>query len=94
MNAVRLRWIAKKAGIERIYLREKRFTGYFIQNPESDYFGSPVFTAVLQFIRDYPGNCRMKENNDKLSLIIQHIGTISEALRALAPLDKLLSGNN
>ena len=90
MNAVRLRWVARRAGIERIYLREQRFTGYFIQNPESDYFSSPLFTIVLQFVREYPGVCRMKEQNDKLSLIIQHIGSISAALKSLAPLDKML----
>lgn len=90
MNAVRLRWIARRAGIERIFLREQRFTGYFIQNPQSDYFSSPVFTSVLQYIRDYPGSCRMKEHNEKLSLIIQHINSISAALQTLAPLEKML----
>jgi len=91
LNIVRLRWLAKKIGLEKVYLREHKMTGYFLQNPDSDYFKSPIFSAVLQFVRDYPGVCRMKENNDKLSITLQSINSIADALKSLAPLESLVS---
>jgi transcription-repair coupling factor (superfamily II helicase) len=89
-NIVRLRHIAKRAGMERIYLREGKLTGYFISNPESDFFASEIFVAVLHFVRDYKGSCRMKEQNQKLSIIFNNVSSVSGALQALAPLDAML----
>lgn len=86
LNIVRLRRLATKIGIEKMFLREGKLTGYFLQNPESDYFSSPVFTSVLHFIRDYPGLCRMKESKDKLSITLQNVSSAGEALQKLAPL--------
>jgi transcription-repair coupling factor (superfamily II helicase) len=87
LNAVRLRWLARRIGLEKIYLRENKFTGYFVSNSESEYYSSEVFTRVLQFVRDYPGVCRMKEMNGKLSIVLNNISGISEAIKLLLPLN-------
>ncbi len=86
LNIIRLRRLATKIGIEKMFLREGKLTGYFLQNPESDYFSSPMFSAVLNFVRDYPGVCRMKEHNSKLSITLQAVNSAGEALKKLAPL--------
>ncbi len=83
INTIRLRWLAKKIGFEKIILKNKRFTGYFVSNQESPYYQSTVFSSVLRFVQNNPGNCRMRENKNKLTLSFQNIFSVDDALRVL-----------
>jgi transcription-repair coupling factor (superfamily II helicase) len=86
INAVRLRRAARQLGLERIFLREQKFTAYFVSNPESEYFSTPIFSVMLNFVRTHPTQCRMKEHNNKLSLIISKVNNVSAALQLMQPL--------
>ncbi len=83
LNAVRLRWLAMKIGFEKIVLKNQRFTGYFIANKNSPFFSSPVFLQVMQYVGQNPNGCRIKESNDKLSLIFTNTSSIDHALQRL-----------
>ncbi len=82
-NALRLRWIAKEIGFEKIILKNKNMTGYFISNPESPYYQSENFTRVLNFIQSNPRLCSMKEGNEKLSLTFKNIAVLEDGLAML-----------
>ena len=43
--------------------------GYFISNPQSVYYESPIFTGVLNYIQRGPKDCKMSEANDKLAML-------------------------
>lgn len=86
MDAIRLRWVARGIGFERLLLRRGILKGYFLSNPDSGYFQSELFTRVLRYVQFNPSACRMKENKDKLSLTFSNITTIRQALDALQPL--------
>ena len=86
MNAVRMRWLAKKVGFEKIILRNRNLTGYFISNQDSAYYQSPEFTAILQFVQSNPGRCRMKEAKERLTLAFNEIHTVFDALEILKDL--------
>lgn len=83
MNAIRLRWLAKKAGFEKIVLKDQRLTAYFISNQESAYYKSEMFSTMLKFVQANPGRCRMREARDKLSLSFNNVPTVFDALELL-----------
>ncbi|PLX07189.1 MAG: transcription-repair coupling factor, partial [Marinilabiliales bacterium] len=87
LNIVRLRRIAKKAGFEKLILKQQKFVGHFVANPESSYFKSSVFSRILQFVQKNPAAFRMQEKSDKLSLAVSNINSIQKAIDLL---DKML----
>ncbi len=88
IETIRLRWLARKIGFEKLVLRNRRLTAYFLSNSESPYFLSPQFTAILEFIKESPSGCVMKEERDKLFLTFRDVASIGDALTRLARLVK------
>ncbi|MEA3480187.1 MAG: transcription-repair coupling factor [Bacteroidota bacterium] len=86
MNAIRLRWIAKKIGFEKIILKNSKLIGYFISDQASPYYQSEAFNRVLMFVQQNPDHFRMRENNDKLTLTLLHINSVQNAIEALHPI--------
>jgi transcription-repair coupling factor (superfamily II helicase) len=87
LNTIRLRWLAKKAGFEKIVLKNERFIGYFISNQDSPYYQSEDFAAMLRFVQSNPSICRMKENETRLSLTFKNVRSVKEAIRLLKGLE-------
>ena len=85
-SAIQLRWIAKRIGLEKMVLKQKKLVGYFIANQESLFYQSPQFTAVLKYIQTNPHSCKMKERNDKLSLVFENVDNVREAIDRLEPI--------
>lgn len=85
-EAVRLRWIAQKIGFEKLVLKQKKLIGYFITNQESPYYQSASFTNVLKHVQANPHVCKMKEKNNKLSLVFDEVKGIKEATLLLKPI--------
>ncbi len=83
MNAIRLRWEAKKLGFEKVILKNQRLTAYFIADQESPYYQSPAFMNILKFVQANPSRCRMKESKDKLSLSFMNVRTVFDGLELL-----------
>jgi len=83
INTIRMRWIAKELGFEKILLKQGRFTGYFVTNQESPYYRSDLFSSILVFVQQNPQKCRMKEKKDKLTLSIAGVNTVQKALDVL-----------
>jgi len=83
LNTVRLRWIAKDLGFEKILLRHHNMTAYFVSNPESKYFESATFKQIMQYIMSHPKRTALKETNDKLQLTVKEVSTVTQALELL-----------
>lgn len=90
LNSVRIKWIANQIGLEKIVMKQKKFIGYFIADQQSDFYQSPIFTRVLQFVQAHPKVCKMKEkqtrNGLRLLLVFENINTVEKALKAMQPL--------
>lgn len=82
MDAVRLRWLAGKLGIEKLVLKNKRMVGWFISNPEAPFFKGPRFQKVMAFITRKP-SLRLAETKEKLSLTFPHVIGVKPALETL-----------
>lgn len=82
-NVVRLRWAGKKAGFEKIVLKNNTLNCYFIQDHESPYFGSKNFIRILDFVKNNPKNCAMRESNHKLALLFKDVKSLDDALKLI-----------
>ncbi|TMU54724.1 transcription-repair coupling factor [Flagellimonas algicola] len=89
LNSVRIKWIANTIGLEKVVLKKGKFLGYFIADQQSDFYQSPAFTQVLQYVQSNPRSCQLKEkqtrNGLRLLLVFDGIDAVEKALRALEP---------
>lgn len=83
INTIRLRWLAKKIGFEKLIIKNNRMRGHFTGERDSEYFGSDAFGKVLEFIKTYPSASSMKEKNNKLTLVFDGVKSVDIALRLL-----------
>jgi transcription-repair coupling factor (superfamily II helicase) len=80
IDVVRLRWLAMQLGFEKIILKSGKMLIYFISNQMSPYYKSPVFASILQYVQNNPRKLKMKEGKDKLSMILEEVTTIYQAI--------------
>ena len=80
LNTVRLRWIAKDLGFEKIALRDNLMTAHFVSNQESPYYETETYHQVMQYIISHPKRCALKEAHAKLILTIKEVSTVTQAL--------------
>ncbi|MBS1764586.1 MAG: transcription-repair coupling factor [Bacteroidetes bacterium] len=78
METVRLRWKARKMGFEKLILKNGQLKGYLVSNPDSKLYKSELFMQIINFVKNNPSRCRMKEVNDKLSITFYKINTVEE----------------
>ncbi len=87
LNSVRIKWIAIKMGLERVVMKQGRFIGYFLSDQQSDFYQSPGFSKVLQFMQTNTPKVKMKEkqtrNGLRLLLNIDKVRSVSEVLTVL-----------
>ncbi len=83
LNTVRLRWVAKDLGFEKIVLRHHNMTAYFVSNQASKYYETGVYQNVMQYIITHPKRTAVKEVNDKLQLVVKEVSTVTQALELL-----------
>ena len=90
LNSVRIKWLANGIGLERVILKKGKFLGYFIADQQSEFYQSPAFTHVLNYVQKNPRACQLKEkqtrNGLRLLLVFDEITTVTKALNALSPL--------
>ena len=68
LDSVRLKWFAKKIGLEKVVLKQKRMIGYFISNQQSEFYQTKAFTAVLKYVQQNATTCVIKEKQTKIGL--------------------------
>ena len=90
LNSVRIKWIAAKAGLEKVVMKHGKLIGYFINDQKSGFYQSKGFTKVLQFVQLHPNLCKMKEKQTRsglrLLLTFDNIKSVKQALAVLQPL--------
>jgi len=87
MHSIRLRWIAKELGFEKVTLKANKMITYFVANSHSGFFESGSFKQILNFIQANPKACQMKERNNKLSLVFEKVDSIESALIKLKAIE-------
>lgn len=83
IDAIRLRWLAGALGFEKVVLRNNRLSCYFPENQNDIYFQSDAFIRVIDFVKQNPKTCLLKEKNNMLRLIFPSVKQISDAISSL-----------
>ena len=81
---VRLRWLAMRYGIEKLVLKNERMTAFLVSNPQSPYYSSPVFGALLQYMTSHPRQSQLREQNNRRSVIFSGVTTVEKAWEILS----------
>jgi len=82
-DIVRLRLLAIDLGIERIVFKSKTFICFFVSQHDSAYYTSEIFAGIVEYIKNHPRNCQMKDNTEKLSLSISPVISVADALKII-----------
>src|SRR5690606_24363175 len=61
LQSIRLKWIARDLGFERIVLKKGVMLAYFINKPQSDYFQSSKFQQIIATLHQNPRLATFKE---------------------------------
>ena len=90
LESVRIKWLAKELGLEKVILKQKRMIGYFVANQQSEFYHTDAFTRMLKYVQLNPKSCVMKEKESKngLRLLITFI-RIDSVKTALSILQKV-----
>ena len=93
LNSVRIKWLTRKLGLERIILKKKRMIGYFISDQQSMFYQSENFSKMLTYVQKNSSQCVIKEKQTKngLRLLVTFI-KIDRVEIALQVLQKVLNG--
>ncbi|WBX73706.1 transcription-repair coupling factor [Tenacibaculum pacificus] len=87
LDSVRIKWLAKELGLEKIILKQKRLLGYFISDQQSSFYETEAFTKTLQYVQQNPKSCVMKEkdtkNGKRLLVTFIRIDSVKTALNLL-----------
>ncbi len=77
INTIRLRWIARDLGFEKLVLKNRMLVGYI--NLEVN-----AFEKIINFVKEHPTICRLKEKELKSTLIIENIESVNAALKTFS----------
>ncbi|MBK9722930.1 MAG: transcription-repair coupling factor [Saprospiraceae bacterium] len=87
LNGLRLRWVAKRLGFERVVLKKKKLQCYFISNPASPFFETKAFQTILRKVASKTSRFTLKQSNISLILISEHVAGFLQARNLLGILE-------
>lgn len=82
LHAIRLQWVCKKLGFERVALKGRKLRCFFVENPESYYYETALFGQVMNYIQQHR-DFDLKQSQKYLILTIPDIPSISAANKRL-----------
>ncbi len=84
-NGVRIRWICKRLGMERLSLKNRKMRCYFVGNPKSSFYETKLFNDLLQYIttKGPEQGLFLKQSNKFLILIKDEVNNLKAARKVL-----------
>lgn len=88
LRIVPLRVLGRQLGAERLTLKNRRMTLYFVQNIDSPFYQSDTFERIINFATSSYQRCKLDENRGHRRMIVNDVPTVELALKTL----KYMSG--
>lgn len=84
-EGLRLRWICKELGFERLILKDNKLRCYFVENPQSAFYESDAFQQLFQYIglKGTKEGLRLKKSERHMILIKEGVHSLSQARNLL-----------
>lgn len=92
LKSIELKWLAQTLGLEKIIIKGKILSGFFINNTQSPFYRGEQFQHIIQYLAQNPNFASLKERtvrgSDLPSLIlkIKNISSVDEAMETLSQL--------
>lgn len=88
-EGLRLRWLCRKIGIERIVLKAGKLRAYLVENPQSAFYESTQFKALLQAIHEkgQATGLLLKQSPKSIFLVKDDVFTLQKATTLLKNFD-------
>ncbi len=83
IQIVPLRRLAKRLGVEKVFLKGGKMSLYFVNNPESPYYQSKAFDKIIGYMASNPRYCTLREQRGKRSMVVKNITDVHTAVRIL-----------
>lgn len=85
-DIVRIRWIAMRLGFEKVIAKNGIMILHFTTNPNSSYYKSDIFGAILKVAGESGSKFIFRQNNNKLTILVRNIHGVGEARKTLEEL--------
>ncbi|RYG05726.1 MAG: transcription-repair coupling factor [Chitinophagaceae bacterium] len=89
-DTVRSRKIAVELGFERMLLKDETLRCHFINRPDSPYFESDVFQAVLGFLQTQTNKAKLKQVGRLFLLVVEDVKSMQQILDFLKRVKKFV----
>lgn len=87
----RLRWMARRLGIEKVALKQGIMYLYFVDETNKAYYQSPMFGRILHYYQEHPKTSNLRERNGKRSFSINNVTTVEYAVAILSEILSMTS---
>lgn len=89
-TTVRCRRMAVEMGFERLTLKQQTFRCYFVNNPDSPYFTSDTFNAILFHLQHRTNKSHLKQVGKNFMLITEHVSGMEQVYNILAAIQNTI----
>lgn len=84
LEGLRIKWICRNLGFERVSLKSKKLRLFFIANPQSAYYDSDVFNSVIGIInQDFSNEFVFKQTKKHYILIKDNVTSLASVRKTL-----------
>lgn len=83
LSVLKLQWVAKRLGFEKLSFKKGVLRGYFIADKQSHFFDSAMFHKILNFAQAHPRMCNLKEVKNTLRIAFEDLNTVEDAIQML-----------
>ncbi|TAL71734.1 MAG: transcription-repair coupling factor, partial [Bacteroidetes bacterium] len=91
LDIVRIKWIAVKIGIEKILLKNNLLIANFVSDSSSQFYRSPLFTSIMNYVNNEQKRMSMKQKASKLSLTVTEVKSVKVAIGILNDITTFVS---
>ncbi|MFD2161594.1 transcription-repair coupling factor [Paradesertivirga mongoliensis] len=84
LKTLKLQWLGKAIGFEKISFKKNSLKGYFISDQQSRYFETEQFNRLLQYVQQNPFDCNLKEVKNSLRISFENITSLDDAIARLS----------
>ena len=80
LDLVRLKWVAAPAGVEKIILKNNMMVAWFVSDPQSSFYSTPLFISIMNFVNRKKDRISVKQTDNKLSFTVRDVPAVSKAI--------------
>ena len=87
-EGLRLRWLCKQMGFERLILKNNKLRCYFVDNPQSPFYETVLFNNILSYVgtKGQRKGLSFKRSNRHFILVKDHVVSLRSAHKVLESL--------